>query len=797
MSAGTASPNYRRLFEAAVRAGCGATAAQGVEAVLEAALELTGARHAALVALTDRGPELLGERAVPTLATTVAEPPSGALLALLAGADMPFGRPLRLQGHLIFAARGADQQPGWLIALRDKTTGDFDRADEACLSEVARLAEVAICRLRLREGATPDAATRGEERLRYALEGTNDGLWDWDIATQRTYRSPRYLAILGFGPHEGQSTYTQWAAGIHPDDLAATVSSLNAMVTGEAEEYSAEYRYRSKSNAWIWVLDRGKAVERTADGRALRAVGTLADITQRKRAEQRYRFALDATNDGLWDWDVRTGNIYRNDRYYAIRGYQPAELDGGYETWEAALHPDERDAVQEAFWHHMRGATEHFEQEYRLRTKSGGWLWVRERAKVVERTPDGHPLRVVGAHMDITGRRQTEEMLRAQKERLKAALSASKTGTYRWDIPTNRMTRDENMNRLIGNADRPAPDGEDALHQYIEGSLQQFFSRLHPDDFERVQRTIERCLRDGEDLQMDYRIILPTGDLRWIAENGKLFFDGAGAPLYMTGACTDITERKTAEEELARSRDRAEAANRTKSAFLANMSHELRTPLNAVIGFSDALLSGYAGELTPKQAEYATDINASGEHLLAIVNDVLDLSKVEAGKLELFPEPVSLSDSIATCVGLMQARADSAEVRLAVALPESSITVWADELRLRQILLNLLSNAVKFTPAHGEVRLGATAQGGLVRISVSDTGIGMRAPDVALALQPFSQVDGSLARRFEGTGLGLPLVKCLTEMHGGTLEIDTRLGEGTTVTVSMPQRRPHQQGQAA
>src|SRR3546814_5479644 len=141
------------------------------------------------------------------------------------------------------------------------------------------------------------------------------------------------------------------------------------------------------------------------------------------------------------------------------------------------------------------------------------------------------------------------------------------------------------------------------------------------------------------------------------------------------------------------------------------MSHALRTPLNAVIGFSDALLSGYAGELNPKQAEYATDINASGEHLLAIVNDVLDLSKVEAGKLELFPEPVSLSDSIATCVGLMQARADSAEVRLAAELPESPITVWADELRLRQILLNLLSNAVKFTPAHGEVRLGATAQG--------------------------------------------------------------------------------------
>ena len=796
MSAGTASLNYRRLFEVAVHAGCGATAAQSVAVVLQAAQELTGARHAALVALTDRGPELIAERAGPD-SPDGAEPRSTSLLTLLAGAELSFGRPLRLQDYLLFATRSTARQPGWLVALRDKPTGQFEPADEAWLSELSRLAGIAVLRWRPGDDAKPDAAMRDAERLRYALEGTNDGLWDWDIATQQTYHSPRYLAILGFGPHEGHSTFIQWAAGIHPDDFAATISSLNAMVTGEAEEYSAEYRYRSKSNAWIWVLDRGRVVERSADGRALRAAGTLTDITYRKRAEQRYRFALDATSDGIWDWDVRTGQVYRNDRYFALRGYQPDEIEGDYESWRTALHPDERDAVEAAFWEHMSGATEHFEHEYRLRTKSGHWIWVRERAKVVERTPDGHPLRAVGAHMDITGRRQTEEMLRAQKERLKAALSASKTGTYRWDIATDRVSRDENMNRLIGNAAPPVPEGEDELHQYIEATLQQFFTHVHPDDLERFQRETARCLVDREDLQIDYRIILPTGELRWIAENGKLFFDAEGAPLYMTGACTDITERKNAEEELARSRDRAEAANRAKSAFLANMSHELRTPLNAVIGFSDAMLNGYAGELTPKQAEYVADINASGEHLLAIVNDVLDLSKVEAGKLELFLEPVRLSDAIATCVGLMQPRAESAQVRLEAELPEPSVTVWADELRLRQILLNLLSNAVKFTPASGEVRLGAAAQDNMVRISVSDTGIGMRPPDVALALQPFSQVDGSLARRFEGTGLGLPLVKCLTEMHGGALEIQTRLGLGTTVTVSMPQRKPQHQGQAA
>ncbi len=796
MSSGAASLNYRHLFELAVRAGSVASAAESVAVVLQAAQELTGARHVALVALSEHGPELIAERAGRDSSTDAAAR-STALLALLGGAELSFGHAFRLQGYLLFATRGTAGRAGWLVALGDKPTGRFEPDDEAWLSELSKLAGNVFLRWRPGDGARPDAATRDAERLRYALDGTNDGLWDWDIATQQTYRSPRYLAIFGFEPHQDHSTFVQWAAGVHPDDFAATIAALNAMVSGEAEEYSAEYRYRSKSNAWIWVLDRGKVVARSADGRALRAAGTLTDITHRKRAEQRYRFALDATSDGIWDWDVRTGAVYRNDRYFALRGYQPDEIEGDYDSWRGALHPDERDAVEAAFWEHMNGATEHFEHEYRLRTKPGQWMWVRERAKVVERTPDGHPLRVVGAHMDITGRRRTEEMLRAQRERLKAALSASKAGTYRWDIATDRVSRDENMNRLLGNATPPVPDGEDEMHQYIETTLQQFFARVHPDDLERLRRETSRSLADRKDLQIDYRIILPTGELRWIAENGKLFLDAEGAPRYMTGACTDITERKTAEEELARSRDRAEAANRAKSAFLANMSHELRTPLNAVIGFSDAMLNGYAGDLSSKQAEYVADINASGEHLLAIVNDVLDLSKVEAGKLELFLEPVRLSDAIATCVGLMQPRAESAQVRLEAELPEPSVTVWADELRLRQILLNLLSNAVKFTPASGEVRLGATAQGDMVRMTVSDTGIGMRPPDVALALEPFSQVDGSLARRFEGTGLGLPLVKCLTEMHGGTLDIQTRLGEGTTVTVSMPQRRPQHQGQAA
>jgi two-component system cell cycle sensor histidine kinase PleC len=549
---------------------------------------------------------------------------------------------------------------------------------------------------------------------------------------------------------------------------------------------SVEYRIRNKSGDWVWVLDRGKVVERDGDGRPLRAVGTLTDITQRKQDEQRYRYALEASNDGMWDWDVRSGRLFRSPRYHEILGYQPGELPERYETWEGTLHPDDRATAVRDFSRFMESEGQVYEGEYRLRAKSGDWVWIRERAKVVERDCDGQPLRVVGAQMDITARRRAEEQLRAQEERLRAALSASLTGTYRWDIPTNRLDGDENMNRLIA---RPGHmDG---------GSLQQFYDRLHPDDRERVIAGTDRCLKEGSDFLMDYRILLPNGAVRWIAERGKLFVDAVGAPSYMTGACTDITDRKLAEEEVARSRDRAEAASRAKSEFLANMSHELRTPLNAIIGFSDAMLGGYAGDLTAKQAEYATDINASGQHLLKIVNDVLDLSKIEAGKLDLSFESLELTETISVCVGLMQSRADATGLRLVIDLPDSPTAVWADELRLRQILLNILSNAVKFTPAGGQVTVTAAPTEDMVRITVADTGIGMKPADVAVALEPFRQVDGSLARRYEGTGLGLPLVKSLTEMHGGRLEIETSLGQGTTVTISLPQCRPQHQGKAA
>jgi PAS domain S-box-containing protein len=252
----------------------------------------------------------------------------------------------------------------------------------------------------------------------------------------------------------------------------------------------------------------------------------------------------------------------------------------------------------------------------------------------------------------------------------------------------------------------------------------------------------------------------------------------------------DITERKKAEELKEQARQTAEAANRAKTEFLANMSHELRTPLNAVIGFAEMIKGEVFGPLgAPQYVEYSTDIFNSGTHLLEVINDVLDMSKIEAGELEPNESPFSFGRIVETALKMLAERAEKGEITLKADIPNDLPDIMADERMIKQVLLNLLSNAVKFTPEGGTVKLVARAgQNGFV-FSVSDTGIGIPADKMEIILQPFGQADSRLERAYEGTGLGLPLVKSMTELHQGTFAIVSKEGEGTTATVTLPPER--------
>jgi len=249
---------------------------------------------------------------------------------------------------------------------------------------------------------------------------------------------------------------------------------------------------------------------------------------------------------------------------------------------------------------------------------------------------------------------------------------------------------------------------------------------------------------------------------------------------------SDFSDVKEREERLTEARRQAEAASEAKSTFLANMSHELRTPLNAIIGFSDVMANEVLGELNPSYVQYAHDIRQSGGHLLDIISSVLDLSKSEAGKLTLSCSTVDLSEIIKASVTMMRDQCSRAKLTLFAVLPPDPIEAQGDPAKLRQVVLNLLSNAAKFTDTGGTITVSAAATDGAAVIRVTDNGIGMSSEEIPIALSAFGQIDSRLARRYEGTGLGLPLSKAIVELHGGGITIDSAPGKGTSVTVTLP-----------
>ncbi|MBF0247388.1 MAG: PAS domain S-box protein, partial [Alphaproteobacteria bacterium] len=396
---------------------------------------------------------------------------------------------------------------------------------------------------------------------------------------------------------------------------------------------------------------------------------------------------------------------------------------------------------------------------------------------VSELKRDGKSL-FIGVVRDITERKQAQEDLKESRERLELAIQGSGEGIWDWNIQRDQLYISAKIQEMTGLDD-------DTVKSEI------WRRRIHPGDMDEYHARLVRHLKGRTpDFSVECRLVHRNGQVRWIRISGMALRDKSGRAYRMAGSVGDITDRIEFQHQLIEAKERAEIANRVKSEFLANMSHELRTPLNAVIGFSDVMMSGLFGDINDHYLDYAENIRDSGKHLLGVINDILDVSRIEAGRMDLRPERVSAQKLVDTALRLIGDRAAEANLKLVRAVAPDLPDMMVDAQRMKQVLLNLLSNAVKFTPEGGVVETCAHPgdDGGLV-MTVRDSGIGMTPEDIEVALTPFGQVDSKLSRKYEGTGLGLPLTKSFVELHGGRLEIESQRGRGTAVSVHIPAHR--------
>ncbi len=511
--------------------------------------------------------------------------------------------------------------------------------------------------------------------------------------------------------------------------------------------------------------------------------------------------ALDRGQCGMWDWDVARGVIFWSRSMFGILG-MPVKGDFlSFSEVTARLHPGENqlEAVMEEL---LNGGIASFDQEFRMRHEDGQWVWLRARAALAPGDSANEP-HLIGIVLDVTQQKLADRLNKEAELRLKDAVENISEAFVLWDADNHLVlcnSKYQQFHSLPASACVPGTPYEDMVRTAKEPAIRQRIGLSRGE------------APDGRSFEVQ------LGDRRWLQINERRTKDGG-----FVSVGTDITALKKQEERLllserelmmtvrdlqkerlladqqaqrladladkyAREKTRAEAANRSKSEFLANMSHELRTPLNAIIGFSEVMQEQMFGPLgSGKYAEYASDIHRSGQFLLDVINDILDMSKIEAGRVQLETEDVNISAMLEEVMRLVGPRAFEGKVAVERQV-DAALAITADKRALKQVIINLLSNAVKFTPEGGSVVISAGAQDGLINITIRDTGIGIPARDVEKLGRPFEQVENQFTKSKGGSGLGLAISKSLIELHGGRLDITSTVGSGTEVRVTLPRQ---------
>ena len=498
------------------------------------------------------------------------------------------------------------------------------------------------------------------------------------------------------------------------------------------------------------------------------------DAVRAQLERERVHFALAerAARFGYWRFELADNSTHWSPGMYRLLGIDPAQQSPDSEWLLEQMLPEDKAVVRNAIAAAIKTRSP-FSYRTRARDPDVAAQIVDTQGEVAL-GKDGRVVSVLGVCHDVT------KQVRAEEAREKAQQM------YRV------MTEEASDIILFYGPDGHIVFASHALERMLGRTIEEiefgrFVELVHPDDVEEVAKIAE-LPPPGRTSTGTYRLRHADGHYVWIEVTTRAIYDAqTGAYRNLVSVSRDVTERKQQDIETKAAQERAEAANKAKSRFLANMSHELRTPLNAVIGFTDLMRQHMFGPLgNERYEEYATLIYDSGQLLLDLITDMLDMAKIEAGKLELNFERVDLTGTIEDCVRMLRDRADNGGLEIAVKTPPAPISLIADRRAVKQVLLNLLTNAIKFTPAGGHIDVDTRVADGRAILRVRDTGIGIPAHELPRLGRPFEQVCGDPMLAKSGTGLGLALVCALVEKHGGQLRIESEEGVGTEVSVDFP-----------
>lgn len=609
-------------------------------------------------------------------------------------------------------------------------------------------------------------------RLSLALKGAKIGLWDWNIKENRIYFDANYFLIAGYEPDEFSHTYAEWKKRVHPDDIAQVERVIQQYLAGELESYVVEFRFKTKTDDWMWFLDQGEIVECDKDGNPVRFIGLHIDISQRRQVEealkesQQYtRGLIEANVDALVTISAKGKITDVNIASELITGVSRKEIIGT----DFSNYFTDPDAARKGYQQVFReGCVRDYPLE--IKHRDGRVTPVLYNASVYK-DAQGNVAGVFAAARDITEHKQAKDAL--QESELRFRMLADYT--YDWEYWINPDGKyiylSPSCERITGYSPEELISNPHLL-----------FDMIHPDYAEKIHQHYEdEANPETPVFSMVVPIITKNGEERWLEHNCSPVFDGQGHYAGRLGNNRDITEKKKAEEAL-------QELDQAKSDFISIVAHELRTPLTVIAGYAELL--GNAGNplLEEKKENCFSIIQSNTEVLKRLIDDLLDIGRIQIDHpLGIVPQETDLDEIIEKAVASVKVKGQQCKIIVAHnnTLPE---TLWIDGNRITQMLNNLLSNAIKYSPHGGTVKIQTMTDEEKVTVAIQDQGMGMTPQQVEHIFDRFYRAESSNLG-ITGLGLGMTIVKQIIVDHGGEISVSSHLGEGTTIAFTLPRRR--------